>query len=441
MEQRGEASPCFASCVPGDVRIVGSDNPDTYPDDPAASRAAEAVAGSENRDFPTVLAGTAVAPSLALLDSVLVMAPGHQAALRCRATTLARLGRTSEALVAADLAVASAKAAVRATEVKGKDAEFRRTSASASKSASTTTAVDCHVTGTGSLPSFPPAAVAGGGGGYSGRVPHHGNNATISGALDSSGLGGFRISGDVGIGASSDHGRGCDAGAGNSCGDQRPPSSPNVSIGFMRSSKINVTVGGLLLTGGGRADTMDVAKSLILRGCLHQKMGRRKNAKEDYGQALVLCHKRLNDIDGLLESHHVEPDNKSQQLGRASSTSGQGHGTHLDGRSQEKDGANARKRAADIDHAHLSAHRTESADGDTTVEHFDVSPTAHSSGGVCTGIHGDGNPSWGHDGRCEVLKLQSLIHHNFATLHMTALLGADTRASFLRVSREVIGIP
>jgi len=402
LDQGSEASPNFASCVTvtDDVRSVSSDNPDPHRDGPLAGRAAEAVAGAENRVFPVVLAEAAVAPSLALLNSVLAMAPGHQAALRCRATTLARLGRTSEALVAADLAVASAQAAVRATEIKEKDAEFRRTSASASKSAPRTTAVDRDVTRTKSQP-FPPAVVA--------------------------------ASGVVGLTASSDLAGGCDSGVRNSCGDQRRPSSPNVSIGFMRSSKVNVAVGGLLLTGGGRPDTMVVAKSLVLRGCLHQKMGRRKNAEEDYAQALVLCHKRLNEI-GRLESHHVEPNKNSQQPDTAE-TPGQEHRTHLGGRGRERGATEVRERDADIGHTHLSIHRTESPKGDTKAGCFEESPMGNGGHGAGTGILGDGDRSWGREGRCEVLKLKSLIHHNFATVHMSALLGADTRASFRKVSR------
>ena len=425
MEQVGEAKPNFASCVTDSVRGLGSDNPDTQLDDSVASRAAGVAVDTKNHVFPAGMARAPVPPSLVLLDSVLDMAPRHQTALRCRATTLARLGRTHEALAAAGLAVAAAKAAVRATEVKEKHAELCRTSASVASPASM---VECDVTRTDSRHPFPtPAAPAGRK--HSGRIQHHGKDIIANEALAAKvtgGVGGIRIGGSVGLVAGGGPGGVGDSGDGNSFGGQRRPSSSKPSIGFMRSSKVNVTVGGLLLTGGGRADTIDVLKSLILRGCLHQKMGHRKNAEEDYGQALALCNKRLHEIEGRLPSHSIEPNNDTHQTKAVASggngiRSGQGHRTHFGATSQEKGAAQGRQRDA-----------TRYPTNNATAEYLKDSPPPH--------IIDDGGPSWDQDERGKVLKLKSLIHHNFATVQLSALLGADTRVSFLKVGCELSGL-
>lgn len=66
------------------------------------------------------------------------------------------------------------------------------------------------------------------------------------------------------------------------------------AIGFMPNSKAEAALGRLLLTGGGRPTLLDLAKSLVLRGCLLQKMGRRVLAQEDYHRALEVCERTLS---------------------------------------------------------------------------------------------------------------------------------------------------
>lgn len=70
---------------------------------------------------------------------------------------------------------------------------------------------------------------------------------------------------------------------------ERSGGSQSRCIGFMLSAKVAVAVGGLLQTGGGRPTALDLGKSLVLRGCICQKMGRRLAAQEDYYLALDVC--------------------------------------------------------------------------------------------------------------------------------------------------------
>ena len=173
-------------------------------------------------------------PSLALLEAVLSMAPRHPTALRCQATTLARLGHQSRALAQADQAVAAAVEAVRAAEDK-------------------------------SVPGRPSSTA-------------NGNGTTIPSARPDMCATG--LSALTAAEGKSEHAMA--AKTSRSDWDRAGAPCPPGSMGFMPGSKTTVVVGGLLRTGGGMADALHVAKNLTLRGCLRQKAGRSKTAEEDY---------------------------------------------------------------------------------------------------------------------------------------------------------------
>lgn len=427
MEQSGEATQNFASIVSS----VGGGNVGGHP--VSIPNRAATPSGAGHHDVPAKMAETAAAvtPSLALLDSVLAMAPSHQTALRCRASTLARLGRAPEALVAADRAVSAAEAAVRAAEVKGKDPGPGCTSEIASASASTNIF----------LPPFRPATASSAGGeNLSGRR-HHSDAPTSAGAdLGASAKARAVKNGDA---ATVGSGRG----GGENCGVRQWSCTPK-SIGFMRSSKVNLVVGGLLLTGGGRASTLDVAKSLVLRGCLRQKMGRRKQAEDDYRRALRTCHNRLREIESGLGNHRTELDTDSNN-GQPVALGGDRHGASAQRRRRRRtmfgEGCEGRtggqSNFGDKEGAAHGGKGEDVLDDASSFSKVDVTKplcvkdptTFRGTSEVCKDAVNIGDFSDHHDGRCEVLKLESLIHHNLATVHLATVLGTDNRVSFHKV--------
>ncbi|CAN0516496.1 unnamed protein product, partial [Ectocarpus sp. 12 AP-2014] len=90
--------------------------------EPQPEKGSAPVAGAVPVVGHTPTKAAIISPSLVLLDSVLAMAPTHHAAMRCRATTLARLGRMPEAVDVADQAVSAADVAVRTAKLKHRDA-------------------------------------------------------------------------------------------------------------------------------------------------------------------------------------------------------------------------------------------------------------------------------------------------------------------------------
>lgn len=406
MEQGGEATQNSANSV----RDVGGDNVDGHPDS-VPDRAATTI-GAGHHLVPTTKGAevaAAVAPSLALLDSVLAMAPSHQTALRCRASILTRLGRAPDALIAANQAVSAAETAVRAADAR------------------------------------PAAAVSAGGESNPGR--RHPSDEPVSAEADlgapseaTVGLNGHRAA----VGADSE------VGGGESDGAQRWSSAPK-SIGFMRSSKVNLVVGGLLLTGGGRACTLDFAKSLVLRGCLRQKMGRRKQAEDDYRQALRICHHRLREIEGRHRNHGTELNISNSDSSQTVIVDGGNHGGAVRGRGSivgegcggrthgrieggEKQGATLDGKMGDApDDAKSFSH-----DGVTKPVYIKDPPASRGSRKVCkSAVDMEGSSTY-QGGRCEVLELESLIHHNLATVHLATVIGTDTRVSFHKVRATAV---
>lgn len=148
--------------------------------------------------------------------------------------------------------------------------------------------------------------------------------------------------------------------------------TPSRVMGFMRSSKISITVGGLLTTGGGEPEALDIAKSLVLRGCLRQKSGERKAALEDYQAALEVCRTKVQREDV------PSSDNKR---------------THFKPLN------------------HLSLPRGEAVVGNSRpmASHEDM-------------------PSLS-----EAWRIESLIHHNLVTLHIAALHCGDVGAAVHQV--------
>lgn len=215
-------------------------------------------------------------------------------------------------------------------------------------------------------------------------------------------------------------------------------SSTPKSIGFMRSSKVNLVMGGLLVTGGGTACTLDVAKSLVLRGCLRQKMGRRKQAEHDYRRALRICKNRLHEIDGRLNTKSnnnqaltVGNEKHGESVQRRGKNFGEMHRRQPGSQSNVggKEGAPLGRKQRDVpDDAN-------SFKNDSVTKALDNEdpPAFRGSSDVFNGAVGTGDSSSHQDGRCEVLKLKSLIHHNLATVHLATVLGTDIRVSFHKV--------
>lgn len=331
-------------------------------------------------------------PSLILLDSVLAMAPTHHAAMRCRATTLARLGRMPEALDAADQAVSAANVAVRTAKLKHRDAAL------ASASTERTSGGDNAL----SQPS-PPATARNKHPG----IRHHGIAsvaATVRHTYTTAGGGGSDA---------------VDNGGGHREVQHDDPSATRASIGFMRSSKATVVVGGgLLLTGGGRADAFDLAKSLVLRGCLRQKTSWWNQAEQDYRRGLQICHSILGKPEGPadgLRFENVDDNGTMADGGQNNGILGQRRETHSHKESggwtvgQELVGGEGDM--VDDRRKELGARRGRWSNLDTV------------------------DMSGRQDGRCEVLKLKSLIHHNLASLHLAAVVGTGTRVSLRKVRR------
>lgn len=334
-------------------------------------------------------------PSLILLDSVLAMAPTHHAAMRCRATTLARLGRMPEALDAADQAVSAANVAVRAAKLKHRDAAIA--------SASTE-----RTSGDGSTPPQPSSSATA-------RNNHPGTKryvVSVSAALT------------AGCPSSTAGGGGSDA-VGNGGGHrdvQHDPSAVRTSIGFMRSSKATVVAGGgLLLTGGGRADAFDLAKSLVLRGCLRQKTSWWNQAEQDYRRALQICHSILGKLEGpagALRFDNVDDNGIMAGGGQNNGIPGQRRET----RSHKGSGGWTDGQVlVGGEGGMVDDRQKEFGEWRGRWSSFDTV-----------------NTSGRQDGRCEALKLKSLIHHNLASLHLAAVVGTGTRVSLRKVRRTAV---
>ncbi|CAM9131600.1 unnamed protein product, partial [Scytosiphon promiscuus] len=340
-----------------------------------------------------------VLPSLALINAVLAMAPTHHAAMRCRATILARVGRTLEALSAADRSVSAAENAVRAAKRKDTDVSSDGMSASRIRRppARPVPSGGRHLGQQSSTPAKPVVDA------FEAITDANGAITVITSAGRSfDGLGG------AGHGGS----RGGPGGGENQF-------APQGSIGFMRSSKATVVVGGgLLLTGGGRVTAFDVAKSLVLRGCLRQKMGRRDQAEQDYRRALEVCHDRLSEI----EENGVDAGVSSNGL----------HTNEVGGVNVES----SRQRFT-VDPLRERTGDRNDDDGDSVSIRRDVTAKRESSSAARGGQRSESKPGR-EEGLREVLKLKSLIHHNLASLHIAAVLGTDIRVSLRKaaIARE-----
>ena len=316
------------------------------------------------------------------------MAPRHPTALRCLATTLARLGHQSSALAQADRAVSAAIEAVRATE----DKSVLGRPPSTANVNGTAVPRPQPDTGTTSLS----ALVAAGG------TSEHAVAATVSRADR------------------------------NRTRLRCPPGS----MGFMPGSKVAVVVGGLLRTGGGEGDTLHVAKSLTLRGCLLQKTGRSKAAEEDYRRALEICRKQLENLD------HCPKRNK-ELAGDAAKEGGypESFGTNNELYSGER-GTGSPEKALGSTGERFSCFEKDNADWTIGSDApkmgcFSYLPTwpgeqverekKDTSG--ATNIPRRSEELLLLPSYCRaVLRLESLIHHNLSTLHMAAVLREDIQA-------------
>lgn len=339
--------------------------------------------------------GTTAVPSLALVNAVLAMAPTHHTALRCRATIMARVGRTFEALIAADRSVSAAENAARAAKGKAVGASCESTSPSRMRQAPSAGRDGC----TRTFISQPVRSATG-----SGR---HLEKTQCSGAAMSAvdALGVTTNTRSPTGGASPAAASTCSpaAAAGIDGADYgwqgRGPAAAEEtqfifqgSIGFMKSSKATVVVGGgLLLTGGGRVTAFDVAKSLVLRGCLRQKLGRSDQAEQDYRRALEVCHSRLGDIERR----------------------------RVDGREA-------------VPGVAASGENNSAADPGSSDDPFS---SLSERIGRCEGPREAEDSSDRQEGIREVLKLENLIHQNLASLHIAAVLGTDIRTSLRKVCR------
>lgn len=375
-----------------------SDNQNREPQpEKGSAPVAGAVSAAGHKVTPTKAA--IISPSLILLDSVLAMAPTHHAAMRCRATTLARLGRMPEALDAADQAVSAADVAVRTAKLKHRDAAL------ASASTQRTRGDD------NALPQPSPPATA--------RNKHPGTRHHTHCVASVS------MAATMGHTSTTAGGGGSDAdgnGGGHHGAQHDDPFAARTSIGFMRSSKATVVVGGgLLLTGGGRTDAFDLAKSLVLRGCLRQKTSWWNQAEQDYRRALQICHSILGKLEGpadAFRSDNVDDNGIMADGGQNNGLLGQtreahphkGSGGWTDGQvvvGGERDMVDDRQNK-------LGAWRERWSSFDTV------------------------DMSGRQDGRREVLKLKRLIHHNLASLHLAAVVGTGTRVSLRKVRRIVV---
>ncbi|CAM9256815.1 unnamed protein product, partial [Hapterophycus canaliculatus] len=370
------------------------------------------------------------APSLALVDAVLSMAPTHQTALRCRATTLARVGRTFEALLAADRLVSAAENAVRVAARKGVDVSSNSTTALRTGQVSAAGRDGRNKT----LPWQPVRPATG-----SGRRLERQQQCSTPAkpAVDACGAD-TNTNAATGV-TTSDAAHTCSTATGDlagPCGVERNKGVLQGSIGFMRSSKVTVVVGGgLLLTGGGRVNALDIAKSLVLRGCLRQKMGRRDQAEQDYRRALGVCHSRLREIQG----HHVDAglsNDSSHPKGMDRHDEGRndgikgGHSYVLEGRGGQWSGFRQ-----DIIPADAASGEKDSV---AQAGCSDDPPSLRKTRGRCEGPLDSEVYSNRQEGIREVLKLERLVHHNLTALHIAAVLGTDIRVSLRKaaIARE-----
>lgn len=329
------------------------------------------------------------------------MAPTHPAALRCQATTLAGLGRPLEALVSADAAVFAAEEGLRVVQEE-------RLLGNSLPAKEGSTATPCPQTTRGGSDTTVPAIPA---------FEKEAKEEPVGKVVPATGRG---------------------------CLGERFCSA---SIGFMQSSKITVVAGGLLVTGGGRPGILDVAKGLVVRGCLSQKVGRRKRAEEDYRRALEICHGHMEHLDHGWNNNNAEPadhdDNDARNAGHAEhrcegsaagnqQSFGRRRGSHPRGKASWS--RRGRRRYLEVDSVddttgnwapkeRLSEHpphqrESQSHDRGTGTHAIKVPP----------GFRGRPRPDY-----TAALTLEGLIHHNLATLHMVAVIDADTRASFHKV--------
>lgn len=204
------------------------------------------------------------------------------------------------------------------------------------------------------------------------------------------------------------------------------------SIGFMPSSKIPLAVGGLLQTGGGTPGTLDVAKSLVLRGCVQQKMGKRNQAEGDYRRALELCRESADNDDRRKTAFVVTLNGESADEAN--------RGRHVEKQEAEND-----MRKPIVDRAGLRANNADEADRNRTTDEmreggWNSPRQPERSLNAPNGKDENDEISpcrWQKDESClassEILRLESLIHHNLATLHLAAVMCADPRAIFHKV--------
>lgn len=410
------------------------------------------------------------------------MAPSHPTALRCQATTLARLGHQPRAISQADQAVTAAEESLRAAEDKSalsRPASIAnghstmvasspwpdRCAASISAldaaaggttehaiAATASSRVDCNRT----QASAPPSSI-----GFTPRFPSRvlGDRTRAPCSASSTS---FMLKS-----------------ASMVDWDRTRTRAPPRSIGFMPGSKVTVVVGGLLQTGGGGADALYLAKSLTLRGCLRQKAGRVKTAEEDYRRALVICRKQVGHLDRCSIRHgddepvdgrkhdddeHVngtagagkeawrgerfvegEKPNSHQSGGQGGLDSphffeGEIPSKNINGckGSLENSTGSLDERSSSLREA-VSANDTIES-GASNMESFNNLPArfgnqrAHEAGDTRGSRNAQSCPQEPRTSyERAVLRLESLIHHNLSTLHMAAVFCEETQASFQKV--------
>lgn len=326
--------------------------------------------------------------SLALLDALLSMVPGHLTALRCRATTLAGVGRMPDALAQAREAVFVAEGAFRTFR---RDQEDRLRTPVVDGDGEVRSTADRH--------RQPVAAAA-----LAVGMTRRGERRR------------------------SDH-----------------------SIGFMPSSKVAVGVGGLLYTGGGRLDALELAKSLVLCGCIRQKMGRIKQAEDDYRRALVCTNRELNQNVDLRQHGAVDDEGVGESGLRRDITGSAVRGgglavgktrRNMFVKSRKLSGTRLWRKRGPWSEAEKDKPGDSSSHDECTSEEDEGAPPlddawlgkrSANDEGKRAGAHSLGHRSVKSSDNYEVLKLESLIHHNLATMHIAAVLTADGRAPFHKV--------
>lgn len=339
--------------------------------------------------------------SLALLDAILAMTPRHYNALRCHATTLAGLGQMSRALAQAHQVVYIGEEAMLATE--SKEPPSDKSAVAMNDNVQLSPQMGGVRNDSSGLTSVTETET-------STALPHNGRKSTIK--------------------------------LYEECSGEEQPFLP---IGFMPSSKVTVTMGGLLQGGGGRPDALDFAKGLVLRGCLRQKMDRARHAEEDYRRALEICRGQMKRL-----SRHANLDYNSID-------SSQGEEPHEDGKNS-LDGARAGTKIDDGDEKTQGRRKNPGNRGGQRVcfEETKTTSTPGSMGQVKYTLpklpdnqlsaggkdkYWKGKPPgfrkrhWLH--YCAILKLESLIHYNLASLHLASVLKVDICSPFHKVRREL----